>query len=90
MRVAKRGVAFEIAVSCGRHRWCEHADSFSGPIGGVDFESLERRAAVRAILDCRLGLALLSWSEILRRAGVERVEHYSMYRPGARVAGSGQ
>jgi len=59
-----------------------------GPIGGVDVVSNDKHA-VYAILDCRLALALLSWAPILQRAGVTRIVHYSMYRPGARVAGSG-
>jgi hypothetical protein len=59
-----------------------------GPIHGVDFEQLEHDATF-AILDCRLGLALVAWSHDLRRARVRRVDYYSMYRPGARVGGNG-
>ena len=57
-------------------------------IRGVTFEALDKDPT-HSILDCRLGLALLRWAPDLRRAGVRRVEHFSMYRPGARVAGSG-
>lgn len=38
-------------------------------------------------LDCRLALALLSWSPLLRQAGVDQLEHISIYRPGAHIRG---
>jgi hypothetical protein len=61
-----------------------------GPIGGVEIVQHDRRAPqAQSILDCRLALAVLTWAPSLRRAGVRRIEHYSMYRPGARVGGSG-
>jgi hypothetical protein len=59
-----------------------------GPVRGVTFEAADKDAT-HAIMDCRLGLALVSWAEDLRRARVRRVEHYSVYRPGARVGGDG-
>lgn len=59
-----------------------------GPVKGVVFQP-EERSEVYAILDCRLALALADWAPELRRAGVRRVEYYSMYRPFARIAGSG-
>lgn len=59
-----------------------------GPVRGVTFEASDKDP-VHSILDCRLGLSLLTWAQDLRRAGVRRVEHYSMYRPGARVGGDG-
>jgi hypothetical protein len=40
------------------------------------------------MVDCRLAVALLAWAPFLQRAGVVRVEHFSTYRPGARVARS--
>ncbi|QQR91649.1 MAG: extensin family protein [Myxococcales bacterium] len=42
----------------------------------------------QSILDCRLALAILAWSPILRGAGVIGIEHFSIYRPGATVAGT--
>jgi hypothetical protein len=59
-----------------------------GPVRGVMFEASDKDPT-HAILDCRLALSLLTWAPDLRRAGVRRVEHYSMYRPGARVGGDG-
>jgi len=41
------------------------------------------------ILDCRLAVALLRWAPALRDAGVVSLIHYSTYRPGARVHGTG-
>lgn len=42
------------------------------------------------MVDCRLAVALLAWAPLLEREGVVRVEHYSTYRPGARVRGNGR
>ena len=60
-----------------------------GPLDGVEVTARGKRRS-NAILDCRLALALLSWAPTLRRAGITRIEHYSIYRPGAHVAGSGR
>jgi hypothetical protein len=57
-----------------------------GPVHGVQFEPLDPDP-VFTILDCRLGLSLAAWARDLRRAGVRRVDYYSMYRPGARIGG---
>jgi hypothetical protein len=56
----------------------------TGPIGGITIGRRHRRAE-DAVLDCRLALALLAWAPALRAAGVERIEHYSVFRPGARI-----
>jgi hypothetical protein len=60
-----------------------------GPVRGVLFQPLERGDRMHAVLDCRLALSLVSWARDLRRARVRKVEYYSMYRPGARVGGTG-
>ena len=59
-----------------------------GPIGGITVLPRDGRQ-LHAILDCRLALALLSWAPTLRQAGVTSIDHYSIYRPGAHVHGSG-
>jgi hypothetical protein len=59
-----------------------------GPIGGITVLPRDGRQ-LHAILDCRLALALLSWAPTLREAGVTSIDHYSIYRPGAHVHGSG-
>jgi hypothetical protein len=46
--------------------------------------------AKNGIVDCRLAVALLAWAPILHDAGVVRVEHYSTFRPGARVRKTGK
>jgi hypothetical protein len=56
---------------------------------GVRFEPANRMAK-NGIVDCRLAAAFLAWAPILRDAGVVKVEHYSTYRSGARVQGSGK
>ena len=60
----------------------------TGPIHGVEFAPLDPSATYE-ILDCRLAIALLEWTSDLNRAGVKRVQYFSMYRPGARIAGNG-
>ena len=57
-----------------------------GSIGGITVRPHNGRNRLHALMDCRLVVALLAWAPVLRRAGVERIEHYSAYRPGARVA----
>jgi hypothetical protein len=60
-----------------------------GPVKGVIYTTLEKGDRAHAVLDCRLALALVRWSPDLRRAHVRKLEYYSMYRQGARIAGSG-
>ena len=69
-------------------RGVENPVRLRGPVQGV--EVVARRHGMHAILDCRLALALSSWAPSLQRAGVVRIEHYSMYRPRARVGGGGR
>jgi len=66
-------------------RWPVRLD---GPIHGVRFNSMDA-STTYTILDCRLAVALSAWASSLARAGVQRVEYFSMYRPHARIAGSG-
>lgn len=42
------------------------------------------------LMDCRLVLAVAQWTDLLRRHGVREVQHLSVYRPGARIRGSGR
>jgi hypothetical protein len=80
------GVQFErIAEPTPGVRW---PIRLRGPIRGVLFTVIDDNRT-HAILDCRLALSLLAWAPDLRRARVRRVEHFSMYRPGARVGGNG-
>jgi hypothetical protein len=60
-----------------------------GPIDGVEVTAREGET-LRSVLDCRLALALLAWAPSLRAAGVDRLEHYSIYRPGARTGRRGR
>lgn len=55
-----------------------------GPIDGVTI-ALRGHDDIHAVLDCRLGVALLAWAPSFRARGITRVEHYSIYRPGART-----
>jgi hypothetical protein len=56
-----------------------------GRLGGIDV--IPAAGEQHSVLDCRLALALLSWSPLLRKAGVDRLEHISIYRPGAHIRG---
>lgn len=60
----------------------------TGPLDGVRIQGAQANAPSN-YLDCRLARALLSWTPQLRAAGVTGLQHYSMYRKGAVVAGSG-
>lgn len=86
--LAAAGVRFERVAQDSAHG-VEEPVRLLGPLDGVEVSSRDG-ASVHAILDCRLALSLLSWAPTLRRAGVARIEHYSIYRPGARVSGSGR
>jgi hypothetical protein len=84
------GVELE-RVAAGQARGVQHPIRLTGPVGGIEIVQHDRRAPPQqSILDCRLALAMLTWAPTLRRAGVRRIEHYSIYRPGARVGGGGK
>jgi hypothetical protein len=61
----------------------------AGPLDGVVIETTNH-AELHEIIDCRLAVALLAWAPRLRAAGITAIRHYSTYRPGARVGGSGR
>ncbi len=82
------GVAFA-RVAPDQARGVQMPLRLRGPIGGVSVVARGSKRPLHAVLDCRLALALLAWAPTLRQAGVTRIEHISIYRPGARVHGSG-
>jgi len=85
----RAGVDYE-RVDKSKARGVQYPTRLNGPVGGVEIAQRDARAPQhQAILDCRLALAVLTWAPSLRKAGVRRIEHYSIYRPGARVGGSG-
>lgn len=59
----------------------------SSAIGGVVIRG-GKKSAPTNYLDCRLAQALLAWAPSLRAQGVVALEHLSVYRRGAVVAGS--
>jgi len=73
----------------------EEAPQIASPLAlhsdllGVQFDPANGMAK-NGLVDCRLAAALLAWAPILRDAGIERVEHYSTYRPGARIRSTGK
>lgn len=56
----------------------------TSPIGGVEIIA-RNDSKLHALIDCRLAQQLLAWAPSLRAAGVTGIEHYSVYRPGART-----
>ena len=78
-RLSALGVAFEAVPDVPGVQAPVH---LRGPIAGI---AIEGRAEV---LDCRLALALASWSSALRARGVRALRSLSVHRPGAHVAGS--
>lgn len=61
----------------------------TGPIGGITVGS-RGPSENNEIMDCRLVVALLAWSDELRAASIVHIDHFSTYRPEARVARSGE
>ncbi len=51
-----------------------------GPIAGVRYRASDR-LEIHELMDCRLGVALVRFSRMLRRLGIHEVTHYSTYRP---------
>lgn len=62
----------------------------AGDVAGLEVKGGGKKTAKTNYLDCRLAHALIAWAPSLRSAGVTGIQHYSMYRAGARVAGSGK
>lgn len=86
--LAAAGVVFE-QVPAQDARGIAVPTLLRGPLGGIEVVPSDH-SVKHALLDCRLALALLAWAPTLRRAGVERIEHYSTYRPGARTSKTGK
>jgi hypothetical protein len=80
----QRGVRFESLPRAG-HNGIKMPVRLLDRLGGV--EVVPEGSHERSVLDCRLALALLSWMPTLRQAGVVRLEHLSIYRPGAHIRG---
>ncbi|MCB9707952.1 MAG: extensin family protein [Myxococcales bacterium] len=58
------------------------------PVGGVTIEGHHHGPSM--VLDCRLAIAILAWSDSLREAHVGALRHFSIYRAHAVVAGTGK
>lgn len=79
-----RGVVFE-PVAADEAGGVAQPIRVLGPLDGVRVTPEE---GIHSVVDCRLAVALLAWAPDLRAQGVARIEHVSIYRPGARVRGS--
>jgi hypothetical protein len=87
-RALLRGAGVEVEVPPARE--CEAVEQpvIVREVGGIAIEH-RGRSRRHSIMDCRLAVALLAWSDDLRRAGIEKLVHYSAYRPGAHVRSTG-
>lgn len=86
-RLWHAGVTFELVKSGARG--VAMPVRVTSPVGGVRIHPMGK-SRTHAVLDCRLALRLLAWAPALRSMGVSGIEHYSVYRPGARIAKSGK
>src|SRR5262249_51451666 len=50
----------------------------TGPIAGVRYQASDRRE-IHELMDCRLAVALVRFSQMLRPLGIVEVRHYSTY-----------
>jgi hypothetical protein len=75
-------------LSRGEARGVEYPIQLAGPVDGIKIRTLGEADAPVGYLDCRLAKALLAWAPTLRKNGVREVVHYSIYRKGAKIAGT--
>jgi hypothetical protein len=80
----RRGVRFERLPRSGLNG-IKMPIRLLSKLGGIDV--VPSGSQRHSVLDCRLALALLSWAPSMRKAGVVRLEHLSIYRPGAHIRG---
>lgn len=59
-----------------------------GALAGIQIETRESGDELHSIMDCRMAVAILAWAPALHAANVQRIDHYSIYRPHAVVAGT--
>lgn len=88
-RLQREGISFESVPKAvaGGVAWPIH---LTGPVGGILIRGGGGRDAATDWLDCRLATTLQAWAPALREKGVVAIDHFSMYRENARVAGSGK
>jgi hypothetical protein len=87
-RLARAGVSFQSVAPDAAHG-VRQPILLTGAIGGVQIRA-RGGPSVHEVIDCRLALSLLAWAPSLSNAGVRVLEHYSIYRPGARTPDKGQ
>jgi hypothetical protein len=75
-------------LSRGEARGVEYPIRLAGPVDGIKIRTLGRADAPTNYLDCRLAKALLAWTPTLRKNGIKEIVHYSIYRKGAKIAGT--
>ena len=63
--------------------------ALTGPVDGIRVQG-DAHEKDASYLDCKLALAILAWAPHLRAQGVVGLQHYSMYRADAVVAGGGK
>jgi len=82
----RAGVAFRV-IARGQAEGVAWPIMITGPVGGVRIIGA-KSPEWNNYLDCKLALTLLAWAPYLREQDVVSVEHYSLYRQDATVAGT--
>jgi hypothetical protein len=83
------GVSFEREASDAARSAIAQPIRLTGALRGVRIRPHGGdESSIHSIIDCRLAVALLGWADELREAGFVAIEHVSIFRPGARVAGT--
>jgi len=87
-QLARAGVSFQ-SVAPDAANGVRQPILLTGALGGIQIRA-RGGPSVHEVIDCRLALSLLAWAPSLSSAGVSVLEHYSIYRPGARTPNKGQ
>lgn len=86
VQLRSAGVSF-VKVSAQRAPEVHLPIRLTGSVAGVEIRGTGKNQATH-YLDCHLALALVRWAAPLKAVGVVRIDHYSIYRPDAEVAGT--
>lgn len=82
----KNGVRFKTLKA---RRGVKYPLWIQSKLGGVRYRQSHRHRRL-PVMDCRLAVALLSWSRILRRQGIYEVVYSRTWSPGATVRRTGR
>lgn len=87
-RALRRGNVKFARLARSKARGVKYPVRLKGRVGGIAIRGGGKPNAPTNYLDCRLVRKLRAWAPILRRNGVVAIDHYSVYRKNAVVAGT--